>query len=107
MFFLRRGIATLALSIVGFGAGAAFTSTASAQTITAPQLPGINRELRGERGSRYNIRTVERRTRRMIAQLNHDQRDYGGHRANAVRLMQQAEGELQQAVQYDAAHPNQ
>ncbi len=107
MLFLRRGIATLALSVIGFGAGAAFTSTVSAQTITAPQLAGVKPELRGERGSRYNIRTVERRMRRMIAQLNHDQRDYGGHRVNTIRLMQQAEGELQQAVQYDAAHPSQ
>lgn len=106
--FLRRGIATLALTVLGFGAGAAFTSQASAQNVNQTGQNGaMTQELRGERGSKRDIAFVERRLRRVIADLNRDQRDYGGHRASAVNLLNQAEGELQQALQFDRAHPNQ
>ncbi len=104
MLFLRRGIATLALSAIGFGAGAAFTSIASAQTLTTP-VDVAPHHLRGEKGSRYNIRIVERRIHRLIGQLQHDQRDYGGHRVSAVNFLNQADAELRAAVRYDIAHP--
>jgi hypothetical protein len=42
-----------------------------------------------------------------IDDLNQDQRDYGGHRAQAVQLLQQAKAQLEQALDYFRAHPNQ
>lgn len=102
MLDFRRGLATFVLTIVGFGAGAIVTTAASAQTVN----PNPNVPLRGERASRYDIRNVERRIHRSIVQLQHDRRDYGGHRVNAINLLNQAEGELNAAIQYDNAHPN-
>jgi hypothetical protein len=98
--FLRRGIATLAFTLLGFGAGAAFTSQASAQN--APMTPHV----RGERQSAQDITHVERRLKRIIASLNRDQRDYGGHRANAINLLNQADAQLEAALAFDATTPH-
>ncbi|GAC1441945.1 MAG: hypothetical protein NVS2B8_01860 [Vulcanimicrobiaceae bacterium] len=102
MLVFRRSIATLVLTIVGFGAGA-FTASASAQT--APPGSNVAPDLRGERGSRHDIAHAERRVLRLIASLEHDQRDYGGHRVRAIALLRQAEGELQAAVRVDKTTP--
>ena len=106
--FLRRGIATLALTVLGFGAGAAFTSQASAQIITQPGQNGAMRphHLRGERRSAQDIRHVEGRLKRIIASLNRDQRDYGGHRVNAINLLTQADEQLEAAISVDATTPH-
>jgi hypothetical protein len=61
--------------------------------------------LRTERGSRLNIRHVRQRLETLIDELQRDQRDYGGHRIDAINLMQQARAQLIQAEQWDAAHP--
>jgi len=108
MFVLRRSIATLALTVFGFGAGAAWTSHASAQSIVQqPIAPGAigARARRGERGSALDIAHVERRLRRLIASLQQDKRDYAGHRVNAINLMTQADQQLATALQTDATTP--
>ena len=62
--------------------------------------------VRSQGGSNLNIAGVTNWVGRLISQLNSDQRDYGGHRANAVSLMHTAQGQLQQAEQYAQAHPH-
>ncbi len=93
------GTVTLALGF--FTAGATLTHQASAQT-AQPALRGQ----RGERGSARNIAFVEKRLGRLIATLQRDQRDYGGHRVNAINLLQQADQQLDAAIQVDATTPH-
>lgn len=88
-------VASLLLSLSMFGAGAAFTSAANAQTIAAA---------RGEYGSARNLLRVRTRLETLIDQLQRDQRDYGGHRIAAVASMQQARAQLDQAIEYDRSH---
>ena len=104
---LRRGIATLALTLLGFGAGAAFTSQASAQNVPQPGQNGAMRpHLRGEHKSAQNISHVEGRLKRIIDSLSRDRRDYGGHRVNAINLLNQADAQLEAAIQFDATTPH-
>jgi hypothetical protein len=42
----------------------------------------------------------------MITHLQADDKDYGGHRANALNWLNQANTELTAAVQYEQSHPN-
>ncbi len=92
-----RTLGAIALALTFFAAGNAATQPASAQT-----RPALN----GERKSAHSIRSVERRLTRMIAALQRDQRDYGGHRVNAINLLQQADQQLQAALQVDATTPH-
>jgi len=41
-----------------------------------------------------------------IDQLQRDQRDYGGHRQQAIDLMQQARIQIIAAIEWDATHPH-
>ncbi len=91
----KAALASLILSASMFGAGAVFTSTAHAQSAPA---------LRGEYGSARNIMRAKTRLEAIIDQLQRDQRDYGGHRVAAIADMQQARGQLQAAIDYDATH---
>ena len=50
--------------------------------------------LRGQGGSNRNLLGVRRWVENMIDQLQRDQRDYGGHRVNAINDMQAARNEL-------------
>ena len=93
-----RLLGAIALSSSFFLAGTVTTHQASAQ--------GLQPALRGERGSAHDIRSVERRLERMIANLKHDQRDYGGHRVKAIDLLEQADQQLQAALQVDATTPH-
>ena len=105
--FLRRGIATLALTLIGFGAGASFTSQASAQNVLQPgQYGAMKPHLRGEHKSAQNIERVEAHLKRIIASLSRDQRDYGGHRVNAINLLNQADAQLEAAIQFDRTTPH-
>lgn len=61
---------------------------------------------RNENNSERNIRRVRRHLERVIDELQHDQNDYNGHRAQAMTLLQQAREQLLEAEQYDNAHPN-
>ncbi len=89
-------LGAILLALTMFASGAAFTATAHAQTM-APT--------RGELRSAANIVWVRRRLEGLIDQLQRDQRDYGGHRIAAIGAMQQARVQLDQAIDYDRAHP--
>ncbi|GAC1303541.1 MAG: hypothetical protein NVSMB21_02820 [Vulcanimicrobiaceae bacterium] len=99
-----RVLGAVALSLGVFAAGATTTQPASAQSAD-PATQNVRAE-RGERGSRHDIRSVERRLERMISRLQHDRRDYGGHRVNAIALMQQANVQLKAAIATDATTPH-
>jgi hypothetical protein len=50
--------------------------------------------MRGQGGSNSNLMSVRRWVENMIDQLQRDQRDYGGHREQAIDDMQRARNEL-------------
>lgn len=86
----KAAIATLVFCATSFGAGAVFTSGAQA---------------RSEWGSASNIVAVRNRLGGLIDQLQRDNRDYDGHRVAAIGDMEQAQSQLNAALQYDGAHP--
>lgn len=86
----KAAFATLVFCATSFGAGAVFTSSASA---------------RSEWGSASNIAAVRNRLGGLVEQLQRDNRDYDGHRAAAIGDMEQAQSQLTAALQYDRAHP--
>jgi membrane protein implicated in regulation of membrane protease activity len=94
----KAAVAAVLLSLSMFGAGAAYTAGAQAQTIAA---------LRGERGSAVNVMRVRGRLETLIDELQRDRHDYGGHRVAAIDAMQQARGQLDEALEFDRAHPGQ
>ena len=75
---LGVGVLALTLSIPSLSS----PNAASAQVTTPAQTPA---RLRGERGSALNLLRVRRRVERLIDQMQHDQRDYGGYRVKAHR----------------------
>ncbi|MBC5816612.1 MAG: hypothetical protein GIW97_08735 [Candidatus Eremiobacteraeota bacterium] len=107
-----------ALLATGILATTLVAGAASAQTVTLPNGTTVNgpigqnassnmRNRRGERGSNKNIHQVRARLERLIDELQRDRRDYGGHREQALDLMNQARNQLLQAEAYDRAHPGQ
>jgi len=86
-------------------AGTALTTVASAQQ--QPQPPynvNAQQQVRGNRGSDRNLRNEMRRLEQVIDMLNRDQRDYGGHRVQAIQDLQQARQQLEDALEYDRTH---
>jgi len=84
-------------------AGTALTTVASAQQ--QPQTyPMAAQHLRGNRGSDQNIRREYRKLEQVIDGLQRDQRDYGGHRQQAIDALQQARRQLDEALEYDRTH---
>ncbi len=63
--------------------------------------PGFER---GQVRSNRDMRHIERGVDRMIAALQHDQRDYGGHRVTALNDLQQARNEIMAAEQFARAN---
>lgn len=60
--------------------------------------------IRNQGPSNRDVWIVRAWVERMIAQLNGDQRDYGGHRAAALADMQAARAQLVQAERYARSH---
>jgi hypothetical protein len=83
-------------------AGTALGTVASAQQ--QPQYPMTAQHLRGDRASDQNIRREYRRLEQIIDGLQRDQRDYGGHRAQAIQDLQRARQQLDEALEYDRTH---
>jgi hypothetical protein len=84
-------------------AGTALSTVASAQQL--PYNPTMQQQhLRGNRGSDQNIRREYRRLEQVIDGLQRDQRDYGGHRVQAIQALQQARQQLDEALEYDRTH---
>jgi hypothetical protein len=53
-----------------------------------------------------HIRAAMRDLRQAANQLAQGDHDFGGHRAKALELVKQAEGELREAVEWAKAHPD-
>ena len=60
---------------------------------------------RGERGPHPQIHAAMRGLNMAARHLEHAEHHFGGHRAKALELVKQAEGELKQALEYAKAHP--
>jgi hypothetical protein len=84
-------------------AGTALGTVASAQQQPQPYAMGAQ-HLRGNRGSDQNIRREYRKLEQVIDGLQRDQRDYGGHRAQAIQDLQRARQQLDEALEYDRTH---
>jgi len=80
--------------------GVAATMVASRAAVAQTPPPYT----RGEVGSARNVAEVRRGLERLIDQLQHDQRDYGGHRVRAIEEMGRARAQLIAALQWDATH---
>ena len=61
-------------------------------------------QVRGQMGSNHNLARIERRLNNIINQLEYDQSDYGGHKAKAMQMLRAAQGQLNKAEHYAAAH---
>ncbi len=88
----------------GVAATLAASKGALAATITTQPAPA-QPPSRGELGSARNVKRVRAALERLIDQLQHDQHDFGGYRVKAIAAMQQARADLDQALQWDATHP--
>jgi hypothetical protein len=88
--------AFISTTVGGVAAAAAASSTMAAAA--APTQADID-DL-----SNRNIEFMRKIVGALVDDLNSDQHDYGGHRANAVAKLQQADSELQQAEAYVKAH---
>jgi hypothetical protein len=81
----------LALALVLGGGSLAFTQEKPA---------------RPERGERHpQIHAAMRALHVAARHLERAEHDFGGHRAKALELVRQAEGELKEALEYARAHP--
>ena len=86
-------------------AGTALTTVASAQQQPQYNANGVAAQhLRGNHGSDQNLRREMRRLEQVIDMLNRDQRDYGGHRVQAIQDLQQARQQLEDALEYGRTH---
>ena len=85
--------ALLAVGLVLGGSSLAFTQD-------KPARPG-----RGGGGEHPQIHMAMRGLSMASRHLEQAEHDFGGHRAKALALVKQAEGELKQALEYAKAHP--
>ncbi len=78
--------------IAGFAIGTAGIGSAMAQME------------RNQGASDASLHSVRMRIEMEINNLNHDRRDYGGHRVNALKALNTAHTELLAAEQYARSH---
>ena len=83
-------------------AGTALGTAASAEQ--QPVNPAVMQGLRGGQGSDRNIRMEMRRLEQVIDGLQRDRHDYGGHREQAIDLLQRARQQLEAGLDYDRSH---
>ena len=76
---------------------------ASTTALTQTTAPPAQRPAAG--GRHPHIAGAERALKHAERQLEEAAHHYGGHRAKALELVKQAEGELKQAVEYAKANP--
>ncbi len=81
----------------------------SALALLAGLAMGAPAQARTDCASNANLAHVHRRLDGAIDQLQHDQRDYGGHRVDAINDLQNARAQLVEAerwaVNYDRENP--
>lgn len=73
-------------------------------TAGAVGVAGAQNYIRPDGRSNANLRYVRQTIDRDIATMQHDQRDYGGHRVAAIKDLQNARAEINAAEQYDRNH---
>jgi len=87
-----------------------FISTAAvaglAAAAAASPAKGATADTRLDAMSNRNINYMASILQATIDDLNQDQHDYGGHRAQAVTLLSQAKAQLEAAIDYFRSHPN-
>ena len=83
--------ALLALGLVLGGSSHAFTQDKPARPDRGEHHPQIHGAMRALNVAARHLERAEH--------------DFGGHRAKALELVKQAEGELKQAIEYANAHP--
>ena len=94
------------LPIVALATGLLLGASTTGLTQTAPPAqPPAQRPARPA-GPHPHITMAERALRHAERQLEEAAHHYGGHRARALELVKQAEGELREAIAYAQAHPN-
>ena len=96
-----KTIAASFAALLGLGAVAAgIALTQPVQAQVPPPAPPMVRPHRG--GERHpELRRALANLERTEAMLRRSARDFGGHREKAADLCHQAQGEIQQALQYD------
>lgn len=72
----------------------------SALALVAGLVMGAPAQARTDCASNGNLAQVHRRLDGAIDQLQHDQRDYGGHRIDAINDLQNARAQLVEAEQW-------
>ena len=92
------------LPILSLTTGLLLGASTTALTQTTPPTQAPTQRPAG--GGRHpHIMGAERALRHAERQLEEAAHHYGGHRAKALELVKQAEGELREAVAYAQAHP--
>jgi hypothetical protein len=86
---------------------AAAAQFAAANGYTVPDEAAMGRGFGGRHGQTQSddgVARAQQNLARMIARLQRDSRDFGGHKGAAISALQAADGELGAAVQFAGAH---
>jgi Spy/CpxP family protein refolding chaperone len=106
----RKGFLTAAIGVATAMAATAIAAAAAPPVVPpptmAPRPMPSGQWRRGENLSNHNIAHVRVKLERVIDELQHDQRDYDGHREKALDLLRRARTELLAAENWDQTHPN-
>ena len=85
--------------------GAAAAAGLGAAALSSPAIaasPDARLDAMSNRNLSYMMTIIQA----TIDDLNQDQPDYGGHRVQAISLLQQAKAQLQAGLDYFKAHPS-
>lgn len=89
--------------MVALASGAAMAQTAP--MAPNPMMTGnMHSPVRGDCMSAHNLAKIHRRLDGAIDRLNHDQKDYAGHRVAAIQSLTAARQEIMAAEDYSKAH---
>ncbi len=94
----------LRLIVLATGIAATALGTVASAQQQPPANPAFSQPLRNGHGSDRNLRWEIHRLEIVIDMLQRDQRDYGGHRVQAIADLQRARQQLEDALEYDNTH---
>ena len=100
----RTWLSMIALTI-GLVLGAGTSGLTQQPPPTAPPTAPPPGGPRPAMGRHPHITRAAGALRNAARQLGEAAHDYGGHRARALELVRQAEGQLREAIAYARAHP--
>ena len=95
---LKRSVVVAGVLAFGFVLGL------GTQAFTQDKKPAEKRPP-ATRSGLYRIHAAAKNLEEAERHLQHAEQAFGGHRAKALELVKQAEGELKQAVEYAKANP--